>query len=81
MPAFSLYLTDSEIDRVRREAKRRNLPVSGLIRQAIVTHLAAPDRQANREAFLQMVREKHPLRGTNWEHVHTARTMDHACRD
>ncbi len=77
MPAVSFYLPEDILAHLRAESKARNMPVSNIVREAVLRYLQAEEKQNSKKEFIKMLR-KADL-GT-WEEVHAERERSESNR-
>ena len=78
MPAISLYLEKELIFRLKREAQKRNVSISCLVREALDKYFAADKKAIAREKVLDWLKQA-PL--GEWEEIEKERKLADAYRD
>ncbi|MDL1970176.1 MAG: ribbon-helix-helix domain-containing protein [Candidatus Desulfofervidaceae bacterium] len=78
MPAISLYLEKELIFRLKREAQKRRVSISCLVREALDKYFAADKRVMARERVFDLLKQT-PL--GEWEEAEKERELADACRD
>ncbi len=75
MPAFSIYLDDATMESIRELAKKRKIPASRLVQEALARYLKTEERPEARRRVRQTLQTRRPLGpSTGWSEIHRERT-------
>ena len=75
MPAFSIYLDDATMASIREMAKKRKIPASRLVQEALARYLKMEERPQARRRVRQTLQNQRPLGpSTDWTEIHRERT-------